>query len=103
VNGCNANGVAGRIAVRVKFDLARKMRAPAEGFESCVHEREFILLNDSAKALLSLYRSPQKCKSIFAVSERLDIDPSGARCGCFLPDLTRLARHLPAPTPQSLI
>lgn len=30
--------------------------------------------------------------------ERLDIDPSGARCGCFLPDLTRLARHLPAPT-----
>ena len=35
--------------------------------------------------------------------ERLDIDPSGARCGCFLPDLTRLARHLPAPTPRSLI
>ena len=34
--------------------------------------------------------------------ERLDIDPSGARCGCFLPDLTRLARHLPAPTSLGL-
>ena len=33
--------------------------------------------------------------------ERLDIDPSGARCGCFLPDLTRLARHLPAPTSRA--
>ena len=30
----------------------------------------------------------------------MDIDPSGARCGCFLPDLTKLARHLPAPTPH---
>jgi len=30
--------------------------------------------------------------------ERLDNDPSGARYGCFLPDLTRLARRLPAPT-----
>ena len=36
------------------------------------------------------------------LSERLDIDPSGARCGCFLPDLTRLARHSPAPTSQLL-
>ncbi len=30
--------------------------------------------------------------------ERLDNDPSGARYGCFLPDLTGLARHSPAPT-----
>ena len=30
--------------------------------------------------------------------ERLDNDPSGARYGCFLPDLTGLARRLPAPT-----
>ena len=30
--------------------------------------------------------------------ERLDNDPSGARYGCFLPDLTGLARCLPAPT-----
>ena len=33
--------------------------------------------------------------------ERLDNDPSGARYGCFLPDLTGLARCLPAPTSQS--
>ena len=33
-------------------------------------------------------------------SERLDNDPSGARYGCFLPDLTGLARRLPAPTSQ---
>ncbi len=32
--------------------------------------------------------------------ERLDNDPSGARYGCFLPDLTGLARRLPAPTSQ---
>ena len=30
-----------------------------------------------------------------SIGERLDIDPSGARCGCFLPDLTRLARRCP--------
>ena len=34
--------------------------------------------------------------------ERLDNDPSGARYGCFLPDLTGLARCLPAPTSQPL-
>jgi len=33
--------------------------------------------------------------------ERLDNDPSGARYGCFLPDLTRLARHSPAPTSRT--
>ena len=31
-------------------------------------------------------------------SERLDNDPNGTRYGCFLPDLTGLARRLPAPT-----
>ena len=35
-----------------------------------------------------------------AKGERLDNDPSGARYGCFLPDLTGLARRLPAPTSQ---
>jgi hypothetical protein len=35
--------------------------------------------------------------------ERLDNDPSGARYGCFLPDLTGLARRLPAPTSQPRI
>ena len=38
-----------------------------------------------------------------SLGERLDSDPSGARCGCFLPDLTRLARHLPAPTSHAPI
>ena len=32
--------------------------------------------------------------------ERLDNDPSVARYGCFLPDLTGLARRSPAPTSQ---
>ncbi len=32
--------------------------------------------------------------------ERLDNDPSGTRYGCFLPDLTGLARSLSAPTSQ---
>jgi len=35
-------------------------------------------------------------------SERLDNDPSGARYGCFLPDLAGLARRLPAPTSQPI-
>ncbi len=35
--------------------------------------------------------------------ERLDNDPSGARFGCFLPDLTGLARRLPAPTSRRCI
>jgi len=35
--------------------------------------------------------------------ERLDNDPSGARYGCFLPDLTGLARRLPAPTSRPSI
>ena len=35
--------------------------------------------------------------------ERLDNDPSGARYGCFLPDLTGLARRLPAPTSRRVI
>jgi hypothetical protein len=35
--------------------------------------------------------------------ERLDNDPSGARYGCFLPDLTGLARRLPAPTSRRCI
>jgi hypothetical protein len=35
--------------------------------------------------------------------ERLDNDPSGARYGCFLPDLTGLARCLPAPTSRRVI
>jgi len=30
--------------------------------------------------------------------ERLDSDPNGTRYGCFLPDLTGLARRPPAPT-----
>ena len=34
--------------------------------------------------------------------ERLDNDPSGSRYGCFLPDLTGLARCLPAPTSHLL-
>ena len=38
-----------------------------------------------------------------SVSERLDNDPSGARYGCFLPDLTGLARRLPAPTSRGVI
>ena len=38
-----------------------------------------------------------------AKGERLDNDPSGARYGCFLPDLTGLARRLPAPTSQAHI
>ena len=42
------------------------------------------------------------CRGPDGKGERLDIDPSGARCGCFLPDLTRLARHLPAPTSHEL-
>ena len=37
---------------------------------------------------------------MWVVSERLDNDPSGARYGCFLPDLTGLARRLPAPASQ---
>ena len=36
------------------------------------------------------------------VGERLDNDPSGARYGCFLPDLTGLARCLPAPTSRAI-
>ena len=40
--------------------------------------------------------------SVWGGGERLDNDPSGARYGCFLPDLTGLARCLPAPTSQSL-
>ena len=32
------------------------------------------------------------------LGERLDNDPNGTRYGCFLPDLTGLARRLPAPT-----
>jgi len=35
--------------------------------------------------------------------ERLDSDPNGTRCGCFLPDLTGLARRLPAPTSRRWI
>ena len=35
--------------------------------------------------------------------ERLDNDPSGARYGCFLPDLTGLARRSPAPTSRGVI
>ena len=35
------------------------------------------------------------------LSERLDNDPNDTRCGCFLPDLTGLARRSPAPTSQS--
>ncbi|GLK64118.1 hypothetical protein GCM10017635_15890 [Paracoccus kondratievae] len=34
--------------------------------------------------------------------ERLDSDPSGTRYGCFLPDLTGLARRSPAPTSRRL-
>ena len=34
--------------------------------------------------------------------ERLDNDPSGARYGCFLPDLTGLARRLPDDAPVLL-
>ncbi len=34
--------------------------------------------------------------------ERLDNDPSGTRYGCFLPDLTGLARRSPAPTSRGL-
>jgi hypothetical protein len=33
--------------------------------------------------------------------ERLDNDPCGTRYGCFLPDLTDLARRLPAPTSRA--
>ena len=40
--------------------------------------------------------------SVWGGGERLDNDPSGARYGCFLPDLTGLARCLPAPTSQNL-
>ena len=47
---------------------------------------------------ISSCRGPIGHSAQGAVGERLDIDPSGARCGCFLPDLTRLARRLPAPT-----
>ena len=32
------------------------------------------------------------------IGERLDHDPNGTRCGCFLPDLTGLAGRLPATT-----
>lgn len=35
--------------------------------------------------------------------ERLDNDPSGARYGCFLPDLTGLARRSPAPTSRKAV
>ena len=35
--------------------------------------------------------------------ERLDNDPNGSRYGCFLPDLTGLARRLPAPTSRGVI
>ena len=40
----------------------------------------------------------QKKRWHWKKSERLDNDPSGARYGCFLPDLTGLARRSPAPT-----
>jgi len=40
--------------------------------------------------------------SVWCGGERLDNDPSGARYGCFLPDLTGLARCLPAPTSHLL-
>ena len=40
---------------------------------------------------------PQRCGCL---GERLNNDPSGNRYGCFLPDLTELAKCLPAPTPQ---
>ena len=40
--------------------------------------------------------------SVWGGGERLDNDPSGARYGCFLPDLTGLARCLPAPTSHNL-
>ncbi|GAB1361952.1 hypothetical protein MASR1M32_11880 [Rhodobacter sp.] len=35
--------------------------------------------------------------------ERLDNDPNGSRYGCFLPDLTGLARRSPAPTSRGRI
>ncbi len=40
---------------------------------------------------------------VWEKGERLDNDPSGARYGCFLPDLTGLARRLPAPTSRRCI
>ncbi len=36
------------------------------------------------------------------IGERLDSGPNGARYGCFLPDLTGLARRSPAPTSRGL-
>ena len=46
-------------------------------------------------------RASQIGKSPIYLGERLDNDPSGARYGCFLPDLTGLARRLPAPTSRA--
>ena len=38
-------------------------------------------------------------RDLKAPGEGLDIDPSKTRCGCFLPDLTRLTERLPVPIP----
>ena len=52
-----------------------------------------------------LSRTCGKCCDavVLKTGERLDNDPSGARYGCFLPDLTGLARRLPAPTSRPWI
>ncbi len=48
-------------------------------------------------------RSKTSSIRVSASGERLDNDPSGARYGCFLPDLTGLARRSPAPTSRELL
>ncbi len=49
------------------------------------------------------YRADLRPHDAAEQGERLDNDPSGARYGCFLPDLTGLARRSPAPTSHGCI
>ena len=67
-------------------------------------------LYQNLEEVQGLRSQPLECKSTQqkktcdgGKGERLDNDPSGARYGCFLPDLTGLARRLPAPTSQAVI
>ena len=54
--------------------------------------------SEIASARASVARDAHEGNHPLRMSGRLTRDPKRARYGCFLPDLTGLARRLPAPT-----
>jgi len=56
------------------------------------------LLGNSLRERPASHANGRPFGTAIRLGERLNNDPSGARYGCFLPDLTELARCLPAPT-----